>query len=80
MFEREAPVYSSGFAAILVCLGVSILLVIALRFYLIWQNKKRGSVEQMIDIGDLDVGQVSAEDIAAMDKTDWETNGFYYVY
>ena len=80
MFEREAPVYSSGFAAILVCLGVSILLIIALRFYLIWQNKKRGSVEQVVDTGDLNAEQMSAEDIAAMDKTDWETDGFCYVY
>lgn len=80
MFEEEAPVYTSGFTAILVSLAASVLMILALRFYLVWQNKKRGSVEQGAEDHDLNREQTFAEDIAASDKTDWQTDGFCYVY
>lgn len=80
MFEREAPAYSSGFAAILVCLSASVVIIIGLRLYLIWQNKKRGSVDQTPEMSDPEGEQVSAEEIAAIDRTDWEIDGFCYAY
>ncbi|OJJ07312.1 hypothetical protein ASPVEDRAFT_65730 [Aspergillus versicolor CBS 583.65] len=40
-FEDESPSYPSGFAAMLVCLAVEVLLVLGLRFYLVWENKRR---------------------------------------
>ncbi|KAL2830795.1 MFS general substrate transporter [Aspergillus cavernicola] len=40
-FEDESPSYPSGFAAMLVCLGLEVFLILGLRIYLIRENKCR---------------------------------------
>ncbi|GKT50982.1 putative transporter [Colletotrichum spaethianum] len=74
-FEWEAPSYSSGFLAMLICYGVGVLICFVLRYYLIWQNKRRDSVGDVLDtsVG----GHVP---LNLMDKTDKEIPQFRYVY
>ncbi|KAG5815079.1 hypothetical protein H9Q74_010630 [Fusarium xylarioides] len=71
-FPSEAPGYKSGFLAVMICLAISAVLCIALRFYLIWENKKRD------DAGDAIEG--SLEGINLSDKTDREIPQFRYIY
>ncbi|KAF9891356.1 hypothetical protein FE257_004212 [Aspergillus nanangensis] len=70
-FDREAPKYESGFLAIIICLVVVVVDVIALLFYLRWENSKRdrgtGTGEQL--------GQGGLADI-----TDLRNREFRYVY
>ncbi|KAH6639817.1 major facilitator superfamily domain-containing protein [Boeremia exigua] len=74
-FANEAPSYPSGFLAMMVCCGAAFVLCFALRFYLVWENKKR----------DRETGLegISADDAADMnfaDMTDKEMRNFRYVY
>ncbi|CZR45801.1 uncharacterized protein FPRO_15023 [Fusarium proliferatum ET1] len=71
-FPSEAPGYKSGFLAIMICLAISAILCIVLRFYLIWENKKRD------DAGDAIEGP--SEGINLSDKTDREIPQFRYIY
>ncbi|CAI7615524.1 hypothetical protein N7533_008537 [Penicillium manginii] len=74
-FDHEAPSYPSGFLAMLICFGITFCIPIALRFYLIWENRRRDRLDQG-NIGD------SIEDLnaALLDKTDKELLHFRYVY
>ncbi|KAJ3498420.1 hypothetical protein NLG97_g1143 [Lecanicillium saksenae] len=73
-FARESPTYTSGFLAMLVCYGAGIVLCMVLRFYLMWENKRRdkaaGNVVQLVD----------TEAINQADLTDMEIAEFRYVY
>ncbi|KAJ6785219.1 hypothetical protein PWT90_02953 [Aphanocladium album] len=73
-FARESPTYTSGFLAMLVCYGAGIALCMVLRFYLIWENRRRdtaaGNVVQLVD----------TEAINQADLTDMEIAEFRYVY
>ncbi|RBQ75464.1 hypothetical protein FVER14953_12991 [Fusarium verticillioides] len=71
-FPSEAPGYKSGFLAVMICLAVSAVLCIALRFYLIWENKKRDDAGDAIE--------VPVEGINLSDKTDREIPQFRYIY
>lgn len=75
MFPEEAPSYPSGFLAMLICFGATLVISLALRFYLIWENRRRDRVGH-VNGGD------SAEnlDAVALDKTDKELLEFRYVY
>ncbi|KAL3472533.1 major facilitator superfamily domain-containing protein [Aspergillus californicus] len=74
-FDDEAPSYPSGFLAMLICFGVCLLISVALRYYLIWENRRRDRLGY-VDSGD------SFEDLdaAVLDKTDKELVQFRYVY
>ncbi|KAM3566997.1 hypothetical protein ARSEF4850_000031 [Beauveria asiatica] len=73
-FARESPSYTSGFLAMLVCYAGGILLSIMLRFYLVWENRRRdkaaGNTVQLVDV----------EAINQAGLTDKEIAEFRYVY
>ncbi|KAL4961201.1 major facilitator superfamily domain-containing protein [Aspergillus stella-maris] len=75
MFDSEAPSYPSGFLAMLICFGVCFVLSLGLRYYLIWENRRRdrlGNADADPTVEDLDA--------AVLDKTDKEIVQFRYVY
>ncbi|KAJ4165478.1 hypothetical protein LMH87_007110 [Akanthomyces muscarius] len=73
-FARESPKYTSGFLAMLVCYAAGIVLCMVLRFYLVWENRRRdkaaGGAVQLVD----------TEAINQADLTDKEIAEFRYVY
>ncbi|OAA80716.1 Major facilitator superfamily domain, general substrate transporter [Akanthomyces lecanii RCEF 1005] len=73
-FARESPKYTSGFLAMLVCYAAGIVLCMLLRFYLVWENRRRdkaaGGAVQLVD----------TEAINQADLTDKEIAEFRYVY
>ncbi|GJN69376.1 hypothetical protein PLIIFM63780_000433 [Purpureocillium lilacinum] len=77
-FAREAPKYTSGFMAMIVCFGVGLISCVLLRVYLARENRRRDT----LSIG----GDAEAETVDAglmanlMDKTDKEIPQFRYVY
>lgn len=83
MFEREAPSYPSGFAAIVVCLGASILIILSMRFYLMWENRRRDKKDgaALMNI-ERDGVAISTSTMALnlLDMTDREIRQFRYVY
>lgn len=74
-FDDEAPSYPSGFLAMLICFGVSFVIPIGLRFYLVWENRRRDRMGQGTVTDSLD-----DMDAAFLDKTDKELSHFRYVY
>ncbi|TWU72972.1 hypothetical protein ED733_003903 [Metarhizium rileyi] len=54
-FEREAPNYQSGFLALTICLALGFAMCWVIRFYLMWENRRRDRM-------------VSAEAVAAFDE------------
>lgn len=38
---NEAPVYQTAFRASFICFALCIVLTLVLRFYLVWENKRR---------------------------------------
>ncbi|KAL2850145.1 major facilitator superfamily domain-containing protein [Aspergillus pseudoustus] len=80
MFEREAPGYSSGFAGMLTCFAASAVISLVLRFYLIWENKKRDSIGVAPETIEVDGEHVPAATLNLLDKTDREIHQFRYVY
>ncbi|KAL4782216.1 major facilitator superfamily domain-containing protein [Aspergillus varians] len=80
MFEREAPSYPSGFAGMLVCFACSTIVILLLRFYLIWENSKREAMGDLPEIAEIDGMPVSAASLNLIDKTDRELHQFRYVY
>ncbi|RDA89253.1 hypothetical protein CP532_0549 [Ophiocordyceps camponoti-leonardi (nom. inval.)] len=70
----EAPSYTSGFLAIMTCLGISIVLCFALRFHLWRENRRRDRVYR------LDGCEVGNDVLNLSDKTDKEMPMFRYVY
>ncbi|KAF4956261.1 hypothetical protein FSARC_11617 [Fusarium sarcochroum] len=74
-FDREAPSYPSGFLSMLICHGVALISALGLRFYLIWENKRRdrlGHANSGTTVDDTDAGM--------LDMTDKELQNFRYVY
>ena len=74
-FAHEAPGYTSGFLAMMVCFAAGIVLCILLRVQLVLENRRRdksgaGSAEDEI------AGEISAD----LDKTDKEIPQFRYCY
>ncbi|GES62959.1 pantothenate transporter [Aspergillus terreus] len=70
-FEKQAPKYQSGFQAILVCLVVVVIDVIALGLYLRWENSRRDKKDP--GSGESIQGQLA-------DTTDLQNKEFRYVY
>ncbi|KGQ12021.1 putative transporter [Beauveria bassiana D1-5] len=78
-FEREAPSYSSGFVALIICQTACFILCLLMRFYLLWVNRSRHRHENSTELADEDDVQTHAL-MAMMDRTDKEIKGFRYVY
>ncbi|EJP70652.1 MFS allantoate transporter, putative [Beauveria bassiana ARSEF 2860] len=78
-FEREAPSYSSGFVALIICQTACFILCLLMRFYLMWVNRSRHRHENSTELADEDIVQTQAL-MAMMDRTDKEIKGFRYVY
>ncbi|KAL4808288.1 major facilitator superfamily domain-containing protein [Aspergillus unguis] len=76
-FDDEAPSYPSGFLAMLICFGVSLVIALALRFYLTWENRRRDRLGHGYTDTDLPSEDLDA---AVLDKTDKELLHFRYVY
>lgn len=75
-FEDEAPSYPSVFLSMIICFGAALVLSIVLRFYLIWENRRRDN-KTGTDV-DLAEGQVGV--LSLTDATDKEIANFRYVY
>ncbi|CAI6098830.1 unnamed protein product [Clonostachys chloroleuca] len=71
---REAPTYQSGFFSLMVCFAIATAACLALRFYLVFENRRqdRAGFDDSILPSD-------ALDINMMDKTDKEIKQFRYV-
>jgi hypothetical protein len=82
MFDREAPSYTSGFLAIVICLAASLVIIIGFRFYLVWENKKRDREQGAVDtdVVVIDGVAVPLGMLNMLDKTDREIKQFRYVY
>ncbi|CAI6082022.1 unnamed protein product [Clonostachys chloroleuca] len=74
-FAHEAPSYPAGFASMLVCFVVAIFATIGLRFYLIWENRKKERIH-----GSVTEDNIEAAAELSGDKTDRELPCFRYVY
>ncbi|KAF4959442.1 hypothetical protein FGADI_1663 [Fusarium gaditjirri] len=74
-FPREAPGYPSGFLATSICFGVSIIVMIVLRFVLIAENKRRDKLQETSS--GLPDG---TEYLEISDVTDRKNLSFRYVY
>lgn len=56
-------------------------MILALRFYLSWENKKRDKAQGVhLDAEDIrEVDLQTDEALAVLDETDWENKSFRYV-
>lgn len=75
-FEHEAPGYTSGFLAMLVCFGVGFVLCFVLRFYLMWENVRRDKLQQSSP----NIYSEAEDTTGLDDRTDIEQASFRYVY
>ncbi|CZR68552.1 related to DAL5-Allantoate and ureidosuccinate permease [Phialocephala subalpina] len=78
-FAREAPNYNSGFASMIVCFSVGAALILVMRSYLIWENRRRDRLGEAA-VAQLNGLEVSETALNLLDKTDWELTQFRYVY
>ncbi|KAH6988963.1 major facilitator superfamily domain-containing protein [Ilyonectria sp. MPI-CAGE-AT-0026] len=75
-FDDEAPSYPSGFLAMMICYGVALVTCFSLRFYLIWENRRRDRVSNE----EINSDSQGSLDFGSLDKTDKEMSQFRYVY
>lgn len=69
----EAPRYNTAFLAAFICFALCILFSVALRYYLIWENRRRDQQSEA-------EGELSGSDNEFLDLTDKEQkNVFRYV-
>ncbi|OAA49688.1 Major facilitator superfamily transporter [Cordyceps fumosorosea ARSEF 2679] len=78
-FQREAPSYSFGFAALIFCQTTCFFPCLGMRFYLMWVNNMRDRHDDSTEMAGEENMQVQAV-MAMMDKTDKEIGSFRYVY
>ncbi|KAG5949166.1 hypothetical protein E4U53_006021 [Claviceps sorghi] len=78
-FEREEPTYQSGFLAFIVFLAIAFVVCWVIRFYLMWENRRRDRL-----VGADDVARFERERQGVMvnlsDMTDKQIPQFRYVY
>ncbi|PYI00166.1 putative MFS allantoate transporter [Aspergillus ellipticus CBS 707.79] len=74
-FADQSPSYPSGFAGMIVCLIAEIVLILAMRFYLIRENQRRLSL-----IAEMASREIHPDTTIASDLTDFEMKTFEYVY
>lgn len=73
---KEAPRYPSAFLSMIICFTIALLLSLVLRFYLIWENKRRDSAGNALETQD--DNNTSGANMA--DRTDKQMMAFRYVY
>lgn len=73
-FSYQSPSYPSGFASMLVCFVVGLFVIVILRFYLIWENKRR---DQLYGTNPEEVDMAMLQTV---DWTDKEITSYRYVY
>ncbi|KAH6688330.1 major facilitator superfamily domain-containing protein [Plectosphaerella plurivora] len=75
----EAPTYETAFTALLIIYCIIIVLVLAFRQYLAWENKRRDSIQGVsIDPEAKDAAPPQVEAMREVDETDWENKSFRY--
>ncbi|KAL2840392.1 MFS general substrate transporter [Aspergillus pseudoustus] len=79
-FENESPSYPSGFAAMLVCLSLGVILILGLRFYLIWENKRRATQLAAAAAASNTTVLDETVDLHLLDQTDYQMLSYVYVY
>ncbi|KAH8687311.1 major facilitator superfamily domain-containing protein [Tricladium varicosporioides] len=79
--STEAPHYPTAYKTILSCFSISIIMILGLRFYLFWENKRRDKAQGIhIDAEDSrEIDLHTDKALAALDETDWENKSFRYV-
>jgi ACS family allantoate permease-like MFS transporter len=78
-FADEAPEYHSAFEGILVCMVLSVVSIMVMRQYMVWENKRRDR-EQGVEI-DPESKKVNTEEHlvqTGLDETDWVNKRFRY--
>ncbi|RAK92523.1 vitamin H transporter [Aspergillus costaricaensis CBS 115574] len=75
-FEDQAPTYTTGFLAIMICYAVGIISCGGARFYLVWENRRRDGVYPTFHGNE----EVDGDIAGMLDKTDKEIPQFRYVY
>lgn len=77
-FDRETPSYTSAFLSIMICLGSTIVLSLALRLHLIMENKRRDG--NLKSNEDTTISEAERDYMINMaDQTDKEQPRFRYV-
>ncbi|KAI9166392.1 transporter [Paramyrothecium foliicola] len=77
----EAPSYHTAYTTILVCFAITIVLVVALRFYLSWENGRRDK-EQGVFVNPEEIRHVDLSTDGALlqvDETDIQNRSFRYI-
>ena len=74
--SEDAPGYVLAIAAILVCFCLALLSAVALRFYMVRENKKRDRVYGVVDTSE---AMIDGMRTGMHDKTDRENTDFRYV-
>ncbi|KAE8153636.1 MFS general substrate transporter [Aspergillus avenaceus] len=77
--SEEAPRYNTAFAAILACFCIAIFVVVALRVYMVWENKRRDAkLGRVIEPESKDVDMSGQEKENGGDVSDWQNLSFRY--
>ncbi|KAI5292100.1 hypothetical protein KEM55_008084, partial [Ascosphaera atra] len=88
--SNDAPHYPTAFRAILVCYSLAMVIAVLLRFYVMWQNRRRDRVEGQSDrtgdyVRDKAATKVNSQEVPVddglsdgEDLTDLQTPGFRY--
>lgn len=72
--STEAPVYQTAFRAAFVCFAVNIVLSFVLRYYLIWENRRRDQLAAAAEVDGVDNNEF-------LDRTDKQQKSvFRYRY
>ncbi|KAF9738893.1 hypothetical protein PMIN06_010363 [Paraphaeosphaeria minitans] len=74
--SQDAPRYVLAITTILVCFCLALFCALALRFYMIWENRRRDRVFGVLETVD---DQVDGMRLGMHDKTDLENPDFRYV-
>lgn len=74
--EQDAPRYVLAIASILVFFCVSLLCAVALRCYMIWENRRRDHIYGRVETSE---AKIDGMRTGMHDKTDQENTDFRYV-
>ena len=76
-----AKLEQTAYKAILSCSAISIVMILGLRFYLQWENKRRDTAQgvQIDAEGTREVDLQTDGALSSLDETDWENQSFRYV-
>jgi hypothetical protein len=78
--ENESPSYPTGFLAIMITYSIGVVACFALRFYLIWENRRRDRVGAVFEMPEHEADDNEIVTLNHLDKTDKEIPQFRYLY